>query len=51
MIFYISAYQLFVQLEKKNYKEIYVEPSGGCSMVEKGGRNSVEMFNWAFGKD
>lgn len=32
-------------------KEIYVEPSGGCGMIEKGGRNSVEMFNWAFGKD
>ena len=25
MIFYISAYQLFVQLEKKNYKEMYVD--------------------------
>ena len=25
MVFYISSYQLFVQLEKKNYKEIYVD--------------------------
>ena len=25
MVFYISSYQLFVQLEKKNYKEMYVD--------------------------